>query len=118
MLDCLTTQKPIPDPNMYTLLFKVDCAAGPLSDKNNFADWVKELSDAFKPEGLLLTAAVSPSAKVINEAYNIPALSRYLDYISIMTYDYHGQWDKVTGHLAPLKEHPEDTDKTFNLVTN
>ena len=88
-----------------------------MSDKANFAALVKELSDAFKPEGLLLTAAVSPSARVINEAYEIPSLSQYLDYISVMTYDYHGPWDKVTGHLAPLKEHPEDTDKTYNLVS-
>jgi chitinase len=89
-----------------------------VSDKANFALWIKELSAAFKPEGLLLTAAVSPSARVIDEAYDIPALSQYLDYVSVMTYDYHGQWDKVTGHLAPLKEHPEDADKTFNLVSN
>ena len=27
---------------------------------------------------------------------------RYLDYVSIMTYDYHGQWDKKTGHVAPM----------------
>jgi len=52
------------------------------------------------------------------QAYDIPVLSRYLDYVSVMTYDYHGQWDKVTGHLAPLKEHPDDADKTFNLVRN
>ena len=32
-----------------------------------------------------------------------------------MTYDYHGQWDKKTGHIAPIYEHPEDFDKTFNV---
>jgi GH18 family chitinase len=58
------------------------------------------------------------SMRNLFQAYDIPVLSRYLDYISVMTYDYHGQWDKVTGHLAPLKEHPNDTDKTFNLVSN
>lgn len=31
-----------------------------------------------------------------------------------MCYDYHGQWDKKTGHVAPMYEHPEDFDKTFN----
>jgi chitinase len=89
-----------------------------VSDKANFAAWVKELSEALKPEGLLLTAAVSPSARVIGEAYDIPVLSQYLDHISVMSYDYHGQWDKVTGHIAPLKEHPDDLDKTFNLVSS
>ena len=95
----------------------MDCSTGPVSDKANFAAWVKELSATLKAEGLLLTAAVSPSAKVIAEAYDIPALSEYLDHVSVMTYDYHGQWDKQTGHIAPLKEHPDDTDKTFNLVS-
>ena len=67
---------------------------------------------------LMLTAAVSPSSDVIQKAYNIPKLSEYLDYVSVMTYDYHGQWDKQTGHVAPIYEHPDDLDSTFNLVSN
>lgn len=94
----------------------MDCSAGPASDKPNFSELIKELSAAYKLEGLLLTASVSPSAKVVQQAYDIPVLSQYLDHVSVMTYDYHGQWDKVTGHGAPIKEHPEDTDKTNNMV--
>lgn len=45
---------------------QVDCNKGPDSDKENFANWVKELSAAFKPKGLLLSAAVSPSKAVID----------------------------------------------------
>ncbi|XP_046689009.1 LOW QUALITY PROTEIN: probable chitinase 10 [Homalodisca vitripennis] len=30
-----------------------------------------------------------------------------------MAYDYHGQWDKRTGHVAPMYAHPEDDDVTF-----
>ena len=33
-----------------------------------------------------------------------------------MTYDYHGHWDKKTGHVAPLYEHPEDDFYFFNAV--
>lgn len=44
-------------------------------------------------------------------------MSEYLDWISVMTYDYHGQWDKITGHVAPLYVHPEDVDVTFNAVS-
>ena len=29
-------------------------------------------------------------------------LFSYLDYVSVMTYDYHGAWDNVTGINAPL----------------
>jgi hypothetical protein len=35
-----------------------------------------------------------------------------------MTYDYHGQWDKITGHVAPMYPHPDDVDITFNAVSN
>ena len=40
---------------------------------------------------------MSPSNKIIDSGYDVPALDRYLDYVSVMTYDYHGQWDEVTG---------------------
>lgn len=32
-----------------------------------------------------------------------------------MCYDYHGQWDKKTGHVAPMYEHPDAWEKTFNV---
>ena len=98
----------------YPKCWQVDCSAGPSSDKQNFAAWIKELHQALRPKGLLLTAAVSPSNKVMDEGYDIPALDRYLDYVSVMTYDYHGQWDKQTGHVAPMFQHEEDTNIYFN----
>lgn len=101
----------------YPKCWQVDCTAGPSSDKEGFAAWVQELSAAFKPRGLLVTAAVSPSNKVMDEGYDIPALSRYLDYISVMTYDYHGQWDKQTGHVAPMYQHKDDENIYFNVVS-
>lgn len=96
--------------------FQVDCNKGPASDKEAFANLVKELSDAFKPRGLLLSSAVSPSKRVIDAGYDVPTLAKYLDWISVMTYDYHGQWDKKTGHVAPLYHLPGDWEPTFNAV--
>lgn len=48
----------------------------------------------------------------------MPVLSENLDWIAVMTYDYHGQWDKKTGHVAPMYAHPEDADEHFNVVSN
>ena len=58
---------------------KVDCSKGPASDKQAFSAWIKELHIAFKPSGLLLTAAVSPSNKVMDEGYEMPELDKYYD---------------------------------------
>jgi chitinase len=101
----------------YPKCWQVDCNKGPESDKEAFAAWIKELHFALKPAGLLLTAAVSPSNKVIDAGYDIPALDAYLDYVSVMTYDYHGQWDKQTGHVAPMYQHQEDQNTFFNAVS-
>ena len=60
----------------YPKCWQVDCSKGPESDKEGFSAWIKELHIAFKPHGLLLTAAVSPSNKVMDEGYDIPALDR------------------------------------------
>ena len=99
----------------YPKCWQVDCSKGPASDRESFALWIKELSEALKPKGLLLTSAVSPSKKVIDAGYDVPAMSQYMDYVSIMTYDYHGQWDKKTGHVAPMYDHFANSDETFNV---
>ena len=66
---------------------------------------------------MLLSAAVSPSKTIMDVGDDVPAISQYLDWINVMTYDYHGQWDKKTGHVAPHYEHPDDEFYYFNAVS-
>ena len=96
---------------------QTECKEERYKDKAAFTAWVRELSDAFKPRGLLLSAAVSPSKTIMDVGYDVPAISSYLDWINVMTYDYHGQWDKKTGHVAPMYEHPDDDFYFFNAVS-
>uniref|UniRef100_A0A182LZU2 Chitinase n=1 Tax=Anopheles culicifacies TaxID=139723 RepID=A0A182LZU2_9DIPT len=98
----------------YPVCWQVDCKKGYADEKEGFSSLVMELATAFKPHGYLLSSAVSPSKKVIDAGYDVRTLSDYMDWIAVMTYDYHGQWDKQTGHVAPMYEHSEDFDKTFN----
>ena len=93
---------------------KVDCDKGPASDKRSFAALVRELRVAFQPRGWLLSAAVSPAKKVIDAGYDVRSISRDLDWIGVMTYDYFGNWDKNTGHVAPLYAHSEVDNVYFN----
>ncbi|XP_067913695.1 chitinase-3-like protein 1 [Heterodontus francisci] len=81
----------------------------PPEDKHRFTLLVKEMLEAFKTEAqstgksrLLLTAAVAAGKETIDAAYEIAEISQYLDFISVMSYDFHGSWDNVTGHNSPL----------------
>jgi chitinase len=99
-------------------VLQVNCDKGPDSDKQAFADFIRELRAAFdEAGGYLLTAAVSPSKTVVDAGYDVPAVGKYLDYVSVMTYDFHGHWDKKTGHVAPMYVHPEDDFFFFNAVS-
>lgn len=76
---------------------------GKPEDRENFTQLVKELRSAFRKHNLLLTAALGASAALIDEAYNVEVLSENLDFMHVMTYDYHGSWDKRVGPNAPLR---------------
>lgn len=100
----------------YPKCWQVDCKRGPDSDKQGFAAMLTELRAAFDSNTprLLLTAAVSPSKKVIDAGYDVPVLARTLDFVNVMTYDYHGSWEKKTGHVAPMYYFPGDEFDNFN----
>lgn len=34
--------------------------------------------------------------------YDVPEISKYLDFINVMAYDFHGQWERQVGHNSPL----------------
>ncbi|KAF8787216.1 Chitotriosidase-1 like protein [Argiope bruennichi] len=90
---------------------------GAAADKQNFVTLLKELKEAFAPHGLILSAAVSAGKNTIDTAYDIPGVSKYLDFINVMAYDLHGSWEKTTGHNAPLYERPGESegDKILNV---
>lgn len=70
----------------YPVCWQVECHKGKPQEKEGFAQFVKELSEEFKPRGWLLSAAVSPSKMVIDAGYAIPKLAKHFDWISVMTY--------------------------------
>ncbi|UYV76733.1 Cht7 [Cordylochernes scorpioides] len=78
-------------------------------DKRNFVLLLKELREAFEEEAhdkrlprLLLTAAVSAGPDTVRSGYDVPAVAAYVDFINVMSYDYHGKWESQTGHNSPL----------------
>uniref|UniRef100_A0A8D2DBQ2 Oviduct-specific glycoprotein n=1 Tax=Sciurus vulgaris TaxID=55149 RepID=A0A8D2DBQ2_SCIVU len=87
----------------------------PMSDRWNFLFLIEELLVAFQKEALLtkrprllLSAAVSGAPNIIQTSYDVPLLGRLLDFINVLSYDFHGSWEKFTGHNSPLFSFPED----------
>lgn len=53
----------------------------------------------------------------MEDAYDLTELNKYLDFIHLMSYDYHGKWDNVTGANAPLhSSRQDDTNTVVSLI--
>ena len=82
------------------------------NDKDNFTlllkefrselDKVEQSSNEHHP----LTIAVAATG--IENSYDVPEIVKHLDFINIMTYDFHGSWDAVTDHNAPFENGSKD----------
>ncbi|XP_063982353.1 chitinase-3-like protein 1 [Diachasmimorpha longicaudata] len=90
---------------------------GAPQDRKNYVELLKVLRSRFDKEGLILTAAVAAAESSASKSFNIPEMSKYLDFINIMAYDLHGAWDAVTGLNAPLQSASSDSavDKKFTV---
>lgn len=90
---------------------------GQQGDKENFVLLAKELKENFKQHNLLLTSAIGASKFTIDQAYSVRKLSRHLDFLHIMCYDYGGSWDKRVTANAPLTSDDElNVEFTINYL--
>ncbi|KAG7221560.1 hypothetical protein INR49_017091, partial [Caranx melampygus] len=97
----------------------------PLEDKQRFTALCKELLEAYTAEGtatgkprLMISAAVSAGKGTIDAGYEIAEIAKYMDFINVMTYDFHGTWESVTGHHSPLYKGSQDTGDHVYLNTD
>ncbi|XP_049546398.1 probable chitinase 2 [Anopheles darlingi] len=72
------------------------------ADKANLVLLLQDLRAAFTPYGYLLTIAVGATQSLADIAYDVPAISKVVDYINLMEYDMHGSWENIVGHHAPV----------------
>lgn len=63
----------------------------------------QELKEAFDKEDppLILAAGISGYKEIIDKGYEFKPLMDAVDFLSIMTFDYHGAWEGKTGHISP-----------------
>ncbi|XP_054464719.1 acidic mammalian chitinase-like [Anoplopoma fimbria] len=94
-------------------------------DKQRFTLLCKELNEAFVDEGtasnrdrLIVTASVSAEKATIDASYQVSEIAMYLDFINVLTFDFHGPWESVTGHHSPLYQGSQDTGNKTYLNTD
>lgn len=84
-------------------------SCGTPEDNANFTALLAEFRrqlDAVRP-GLLLTIAAGAGIDKIRVT-NPAAYQASLDFINVMTYDFHGAWDPQTNHHSALFDSPND----------
>ncbi|XP_072500419.1 chitinase-3-like protein 2 [Notamacropus eugenii] len=95
----------------------VDWIFPELNEKPFFASLIHELAVAFQEEvkksqkkKLLLSVGVASGRQIIDNSYDIKDLARNVDFINLLSFDFHGSWDipLVTGHNSPLKKGSQD----------
>ncbi|XP_012255000.2 uncharacterized threonine-rich GPI-anchored glycoprotein PJ4664.02 isoform X1 [Athalia rosae] len=91
-------------------------------DKDNYAALVQELREAYERESsktgrprLLLSMAVPAGVGYIDKGYDIPKLDKYLDFINLLSYDYHSSYEPAVNHHSPL--YPLEEDNEYNFDT-
>ena len=82
-------------------------------DKQNYTLLLEELRNQLNAQGALdgraylLTIAAPIGPDTITNL-ELPQLAQFLDWINLLAYDFHGDWDNLTGFNAPLYHAPGD----------
>lgn len=83
------------------------------NDKKNFTKLLRMIRERFdqesKGEHYLLSVALTPIMYIVEKSYQVTAISRYIDFANIMTYDYHTPGTfPYTNYNAPLRPNKLD----------
>ncbi|XP_043276922.1 chitotriosidase-1-like [Venturia canescens] len=88
---------------------------GKREDVLNFVKLIKELRTAFDKENLLLSAGLIGAKLWASDSYHIGEISKYLHFINLLAFRFHGYWDYQTGLNAPLYRGSTDIGKYKEL---
>jgi chitinase len=85
------------------------------TDREGIVRLVRALRTA-APRAILSMAA--PTSDWQGRAWDVEALRKAVDFLNVMTYDFHGPWSPHAGHNAPLQAAPDDEDGAVASVEN
>ncbi|GLH07680.1 Probable chitinase 10, partial [Gryllus bimaculatus] len=90
-------------------------------DRANYAALVREFERESSKTGrprLLLTMAVPAGIEYIDKGYDVESLNRDLDFMNILSYDYHSAFEPAVNHHSPLFSMEEDNEYNFDVQLN
>lgn len=97
----------------------------PEMDKKNFTLFMKQIRDSIDALGeihnrhYLLTAAFGANLSQM-ECIEYEEVSKFMDYINMMTYDFNGSWTDIAAHNSPLyapaQGYEGSLDEAFKLL--
>lgn len=76
-------------------------------------EFEKEAAKTKRPR-LLLSMAVPAGIEYIDKGYDIETLNEYLDFMNILSYDYHSAFEPAVNHHAPLYALEEENEYNFD----
>jgi chitinase len=81
------------------------------AQSSKLTELVKEIRQRFDRinSALLISMAIPPN-QYYGQYYEVENLLPYVDWFSILAYNFHGPWSAHSGHNAPLYPSPEDSD--------
>ncbi|RVE54381.1 hypothetical protein evm_000866 [Chilo suppressalis] len=98
---------------------------GKPKDRENYSKLVKELREEFEREAektgkprLLLTMAVPAGIEYIQKGFDVRTLNQYLDWMNLLTYDYHSAFEPAVNHHAPLYPLEEPNEYSVDTELN
>lgn len=84
--------------------------------KDRYTVLLQTMRDEFNKEAvrtsktrLLISIAVAVGEETIAKSYNITEISKHVDFIQVMAYDFHGPWSDVTSFSSPLYSRRSNT---------
>ncbi|XP_041364068.1 chitotriosidase-1-like [Gigantopelta aegis] len=94
----------------------------PASDKQRFSIFLQRVRNAFDAEAastgkprLELAIAVNAGRYFSDVSYERNKIGSYVDFISLMTYDFHGTWERQAGHHSQLHSSVYDVGANAEL---
>ena len=93
-------------------------------DTNNCTMLMQALRAQFPSPKYEISMAIPSDPRSWGSGFDVPSLAPYLDFINVMTYDFHGPWSDHAGHNSPLFMDPADPGQegsindSMNLFAN